>query len=102
MRTIYLDMCCFNRPYDDQTQTRIRLETQAKLELQDHVKAGSCHLLWSAALDYECSRNPYPDNQLAITQWRWLAKKIIEAGPEVVALANPCSKTASKATTHCT
>ena len=89
MRTIYLDMCCFNRPYDDQTQTRIRLETQAKLELQDHVKAGSCHLLWSAALDYECSRNPYPDNQLAITQWRWLAKKIIEAGPEVVALAKP-------------
>ena len=70
MRTIYLDMCCFNRPYDDQTQTRIRLETQAKLELQDHVKAGSCHLLWSAALDYKCSRNPYPDNQLAITHWR--------------------------------
>ena len=41
MKTLYLDMCCFNRPYDDQTQTRIRLETQAKLELQTHVKAGT-------------------------------------------------------------
>jgi len=25
---IYLDMCCFNRPYDDQTQTRIHLEAE--------------------------------------------------------------------------
>ncbi len=28
---LYLDLCCFNRPYDDQTQTRIRLETEAKI-----------------------------------------------------------------------
>lgn len=35
---IYLDNCCFNRPYDDQTQIRISLETQAKLYLQDLVK----------------------------------------------------------------
>ena len=28
---IYLDNCCFNRPYDDQSQPRIRFETQAKL-----------------------------------------------------------------------
>lgn len=35
---IYLDNCCFNRPYDDQTQIRISLETQAKLYIQDLVK----------------------------------------------------------------
>lgn len=35
---IYLDNCCFNRPYDDQTQIRISLETQAKLYVQDLVK----------------------------------------------------------------
>jgi hypothetical protein len=29
MKTLYLDMCCFNRPYDDQVQTRIKLETAA-------------------------------------------------------------------------
>ena len=28
---IYLDMCCFNRPYDDQSQARIRIETEAKV-----------------------------------------------------------------------
>jgi hypothetical protein len=25
---IYLDACCFNRPFDDQTQSRIYLEAQ--------------------------------------------------------------------------
>ena len=28
---VYLDNCCYNRPYDDQSQLRISLETQAKL-----------------------------------------------------------------------
>ena len=27
---LYLDNCCFNRPFDDQSQLRIRLETEAK------------------------------------------------------------------------
>ena len=28
---IYLDNCCYNRPYDDQSQIRISLEAQAKI-----------------------------------------------------------------------
>lgn len=28
---LYLDNCCFNRPYDDQNQLIIELETKAKL-----------------------------------------------------------------------
>jgi hypothetical protein len=28
---IYLDACCLNRPFDDQTQERIRLESEAVL-----------------------------------------------------------------------
>jgi hypothetical protein len=26
---LYLNMCCLKRPFDDQTQARIRLETEA-------------------------------------------------------------------------
>ncbi len=29
---IYLDNCCFNRPFDDQSQLRILLESEAKLK----------------------------------------------------------------------
>ena len=32
---IYLDNCCFNRPYDDQSQLRISLETQARQKFGD-------------------------------------------------------------------
>ncbi len=28
---IYLDNCCFNRPFDDQEQLNIRIETESKL-----------------------------------------------------------------------
>jgi len=35
---VYLDNCCYNRPYDDQTQMRINLETQAKLYIQQLIR----------------------------------------------------------------
>ncbi|MGH2585054.1 MAG: hypothetical protein ACRDJE_09075 [Dehalococcoidia bacterium] len=28
---IYFDVCCLNRPFDDQRQERVRLETEALL-----------------------------------------------------------------------
>ena len=31
---VYLDNCCYNRPFDEQTQLRVRLETEAKLRVQ--------------------------------------------------------------------
>jgi hypothetical protein len=31
---IYLDMCSYNRPFDDQEQMKVRLETEAKLYIQ--------------------------------------------------------------------
>jgi len=31
---VYLDNCCFNRPFDNQNQVRIRIETEAKLFIQ--------------------------------------------------------------------
>jgi uncharacterized protein (DUF433 family) len=34
---IYLDNCCFNRPYDDQSHSTIFLETQAKLGIQENI-----------------------------------------------------------------
>lgn len=36
---VYLDNCCYNRPYDDQTQMRVSLEAQAKLHVQELIKA---------------------------------------------------------------
>lgn len=86
---IYLDLCCFNRPYDDQTQTRVRLETEAKLSLQDKVRSGETELVWSSVLDLEDSKNPFIEHMHAISQWRSLASTHVMAGPEVMAMAEP-------------
>ena len=86
---IYLDLCCFNRPYDDQSQVRVRLETEAKLSLQDKVRSGTCELVWSAVLDLENSKNPFIEHMQAIAQWRVLAANHVMAGPEVLAIAEP-------------
>lgn len=48
---VYLDNCCFNRPYDDQAFLTIRLETEAKLAIQEKIKAGQLSLGWSYILD---------------------------------------------------
>src|SRR3990172_12117169 len=84
---IYFDMCCFNRPYDDQGPARIRLETEAKVLLQQKIKDAECDLVWSAALDFECSNNPYEEHRHAIQQWRTLAVLVVMADPSVVSVA---------------
>lgn len=30
---VYLDVCCLNRPFDDQTQDRIRIESESILTI---------------------------------------------------------------------
>lgn len=70
---IYLDNCCFNRPFDDQTQIKIRLETEAKLVIQDRIKSGDYSLSWSYILDYENSENPFPERRETIQIWKKFA-----------------------------
>lgn len=54
---VYLDNCCYNRPYDDQSQFRIHLETQAKLYIQDLIKGNKMELVTSYILEYENGKN---------------------------------------------
>ncbi|MDX2303847.1 MAG: hypothetical protein NW226_13660 [Microscillaceae bacterium] len=71
---IYLDNCCFNRPFDDQSQIKIHLETQAKLYVQQQIKEQALELVWSYILDYENSFNPYEERQKIISEWQNFVK----------------------------
>ena len=81
---IYLDMCCFNRPYDDQTQPRIRIETEAKVVIQQKIKYAECELLWSSILDFECAKNPFEEHRIAILNWRNIASTVVMADMSVL------------------
>ena len=99
---IYLDLCCFNRPFDDQAQARIRLETEAKIILQQKVKDAECELIWSSILDFECSMNPFEDRRIAILNWRNVACDTIMADEPVLEQAFGLLGTESAPTMRCT
>lgn len=66
---IYLDNCCYNRPYDDQSQMRIHLETQAKLHIQDMIRRDQIELVTSYVLDFENSNNRSIQKKMAIEKF---------------------------------
>ncbi|MBA3920951.1 MAG: hypothetical protein H0X31_04240 [Nostocaceae cyanobacterium] len=47
---IYLDVCCLNRPFDDWTQDRIRLEGEAILSIMERIRALKWQLINSEAI----------------------------------------------------
>ena len=89
---IYLDNCCFNRPYDDQSQVRIRLEAEAKLAIQEKVKSGEIELVWSYMLDFENAANPFEERKENIAEWKDLASQNVSESPELLACANGLQK----------
>jgi len=70
---LYLDTCCFNRPYDDQSMLTIRLETEAKLHIQSAIYFGQYALGWSYILDYENAANPFEERRTEIQKWEDIA-----------------------------
>jgi predicted nucleic acid-binding protein len=56
MDKIYLDVCCLNRPFDDWTQERVRLEGEAILSIIERINLGNLKLLSSEAIAVELER----------------------------------------------
>ncbi|MDR2049766.1 MAG: PIN domain-containing protein [Treponema sp.] len=50
---LYLDTCCYNRPYDDQTQERIHLEGEAVLAIINKQEQNNNEIIGSPVLDFE-------------------------------------------------
>ena len=104
---IYLDNCCFNRPFDDQGQVRIRIETEAKLHLQMKIEEGTLLLVWSYILDYENSVNLFEIRQISIKKWKKKACKFVQENEEVLQRARQLTQYELKAkdalhiATHC-
>ena len=85
---VYLDNCCFNRPFDDQSQIRVRLESEAKLKIQEEIRSRRLRLTWSYILDYENSKNPYQERKERIKSWNRYAEGDIQESPELLEAAN--------------
>jgi len=63
---LYLDACCLNRPFDDQTQERVRMEAEAVKAIL--LRIGTGEWLWtgSEVLLFEIAQISDPDLQLDV------------------------------------
>ena len=85
---VYLDNCCLNRPFDDQRQMRVRLEAEATLCIQEHIRSGTLELVWSYILDFENAANPFEERRTTISGWRQYATMNIEETATILQRAN--------------
>ncbi|MCL2093582.1 MAG: PIN domain-containing protein [Treponema sp.] len=75
---VYLDNCTFNRPFDDQRQIRISLESQAKLYIQRLIIDKSIDLICSYMNFFENSENPNNENKNSIKSFFNYAVEFID------------------------
>lgn len=96
---VYLDNCCYNRPYDDQSQIRIHLETQAKLYIQDLIKCNRIELVTSYVLEYENGKNRFMQKKQAIEMFMDTYESYYvgsERHGDIVKIAEPIIRTGVK------
>ena len=61
---IYLDVCCLQRPFDDQRQVRVHLEAEAVKLILAQVEAGELIWIGSEVVEFEVAQNPDPERAL--------------------------------------
>lgn len=89
---VYLDSCCFSRPFDDQNSIVVRLETDAKLHVQELIRSNQLELCWSFVLEYENGKNPVDEARAQIGAWRRVATAKCKSKEPIFAKAEQLMK----------
>ena len=65
---VYLDSCCYNRPFDAQTQQRIRREAEAVLSILEstHEKVACDPVFWELAANTDVEKRARVNSLIAI------------------------------------
>ena len=87
MAKLYLDLCVYNRPFDDQKQTRIALETNAFVYILDQIENAEYTALNSEILRYENSRDPDTGRRERVRSYLRLAKEYAKIDKKVISRA---------------
>lgn len=67
---------------------RVKLETEAKLFIQEKIIVGKLQLIWSHILEYENMQNPFVERRNAIIEWKQIATEKISGAENVVSRAS--------------
>ena len=58
---IYFDNCSIQRPFDNKSQLRIRIETEAILSIIELIEEGRFELITSSVVEFELKKTPDPE-----------------------------------------
>jgi predicted nucleic acid-binding protein len=94
---IYLDNCCYNRPYDDQRQLSVEFETKAKLFIQNLIEEGRVSLTISYMSEFEAGDSPYEDRRIPIFRFFENAEHVVIETPGVLKIAKELERSGLKA-----
>ena len=86
-----------NLLFDDQSQMKIRLETESKLYIQAGIRKKKYSLVWSYVLDYENNDNPYEEKRNSILPWKEIADSYCPSSDDILALGIKSMKYGIKA-----
>ena len=91
---VYLDNCCYYRPFDDQKQIAIFLETQAKLHIQNMIKEKELELVYSYISKFENGNSPNKQHRISVEKFFNYATSFIDINKaeEAEILANEIIK----------
>lgn len=90
MKKIYLDVCCLNKPFDDQLQDRVRLEAEAILLILKRSEKNEWIWIGSSVVDYEIEQTPNAECKRRVrglasqaNQFILVTDKIVERGEQI-------------------
>ena len=89
---VYLDVCCFNRPFDDHAQDRVRLESEAVLTILEHARSRMWALIGSEVIDIEISKIPDDDLRCKVNILSGMKQKFITVNNDVEIRAKELEK----------
>ncbi|WP_417909645.1 PIN domain-containing protein [Candidatus Electronema sp. PJ] len=94
---IYLDTCCLNRPFDDQSNLRVRLESEAVKMILLLCEQKQCCLISSKIAEFEIANTPDEAKRSKLKFISGLAEQIIEIDARIALRAKEFEKTGMQA-----
>ncbi|RLG58033.1 MAG: PIN domain-containing protein [Candidatus Hydrothermarchaeota archaeon] len=86
-----MDVCCLNRPFDDQTQDRIKIESEAVLAILNRCM-DDWTLVGSEVIEYEISKIPDEERKRKVKILASISKEKIIVDESIVKRASEIEK----------
>ncbi len=84
MKLIYLDVCCLNRPFDSQSQERIKLESEAIILIFKHIETNDWQWVSSEVVDFEVEKIPNLERKYRIQSLRIFPHRFIQLDENII------------------